>query len=148
LEWIPAACNRAKSDFISFASMTFKPSLIDFRWSETPAAWLDYRQLAIRWDEAFDTLEDSGSNIPLLKHPVTSKERQVYSQLSELGFSFRDLVKYNDYHSETGPSLQILHKVTWNDPETYFSVVEQAYRNFYLRPEFVSSYNRLLNSGY
>jgi len=116
--------------------------------SETPAAWLDYRQLAIRWDEAFDTLEDSGSNIPLLKHPVTSKERQVYSQLSELGFSFRDLVKYNDYHSETGPSLQILHKVTWNDPETYFSVVEQAYRNFYLRPEFVSSYNRLLNSGY
>ncbi|MFM2003648.1 MAG: hypothetical protein RI963_3074, partial [Planctomycetota bacterium] len=116
--------------------------------SETPTAWLDYRQLAIRWDEAFDVSEDSGSNITLLKHPVTIEERQVYSQLSELGFSFRDLVKYNDYHSETGQSLQILNKVTWNDPETYFYIVEQAYRSFYLRPEFVSSYNRLLNSGY
>ncbi len=72
----------------------------------------------------------------------------MYSQLSELGFSFRDLVKYNDYHNETGPSLQILDKITWNDPEAYFAIVKQAYRNFYLRPEFVSSYKRLLSSGY
>lgn len=116
--------------------------------SETPTAWLDYRQLAIVWDDAFDTIKDSGPKTLRLKYPVTGEEREVYSQLSELGFSFRDLVKYNDYHSETGPSLQVLHKVTWNDPETYFSIVEQAYRNFYLRPEFVSSYKRLLNSGY
>lgn len=117
------------------------------------ASLLDYDQLMPRWDEAFAEVEKIGaqaqaSSPPALRSPVQSAERTTYSQLANLGFRFQDLVKYNDYHSQEGPAGDVLQRVTWNQPEEFFDLVEQAYRRFYLRPEFVSDFTELVAAGY
>jgi glycosyltransferase involved in cell wall biosynthesis/radical SAM superfamily enzyme YgiQ (UPF0313 family) len=118
---------------------------------ERANAYLDYRQLVLRWDEALGAeggCETLGSPDVMLSGAITQIEQESYKQLAKLGFRFDDLVKYNDYHSDIGKSAELLSKVAWSQPEEYFTVVEQAYRRFYLRQEFVDDYAKLIESGY
>jgi radical SAM superfamily enzyme YgiQ (UPF0313 family)/glycosyltransferase involved in cell wall biosynthesis len=113
--------------------------------------FLDYRQLAMRWDAGFgerDLVASDVNGAPALAHAPTDEERACYAELAVLGFSFFDVVKYNDFHNDKGPSLEVLRTMTWMSPEAYFSLVERAYRRFYLRPQFVSDYKLLLSHGY
>ena len=79
---------------------------------------------------------------------LSELERLALDELMSLGFSFSDLVKYNDFHSLEGSSKEVLESVTWGNPSMYFQMLNYAYRKFYLRPEFVNCYRLLLASGY
>ena len=114
-------------------------------------AYLSYKQLVMSWDAAFArglSSLDSGDLGRPLAYPPSDIEQACYTQLSARGFRFFDVVKYNDFHSDEGPSESLLNAATWSCPAEYFSLIEQAYRRFYLRPEFVRSYEALLASGY
>lgn len=118
--------------------------------SEQAARFLTYSQLWLRWDDQLLN-EPSGS-------PEGSQERvhlavspeavSCYRELADLGFRFQDIVKYNDFHSETGPSGSLLSQITWDSPSDYFRAIEEAYLRFYLRPKFVEDYKNLIASGY
>jgi glycosyltransferase involved in cell wall biosynthesis/radical SAM superfamily enzyme YgiQ (UPF0313 family) len=113
--------------------------------------FLNYRQLAMDWDAEFSDKEAHGHGAPRTSSlfvPATADDRACYRQLAALGFSFFDVVKYNDFHNDTGPSEALLKAVTWSSPSAYFASVEQAYRRFYLRPSFVEDYRLLLAHGY
>lgn len=114
-------------------------------------AYLDYRQLVLRWDDELSTLKNGASQTheaELISGGFTESELENYQKLEEQGFRFADLVKYNDYHSDSGESRDLLSKVSWDQPQEYFRVVEQAYRRFYLRPQFVEDYAKLIELGY
>lgn len=119
----------------------------------TTASLLDYKQMLPKWDDAFlgaATRKVPGQAIPSdsLRTPASAAERKTYQKLAKIGFSFGDLVKYNDYHAEGGPAGAVLQGVTWNRPDEFFGLVEKAYRRFYLRPEFVSDLRELVAAGY
>lgn len=111
-----------------------------------------YDQLALNWDQAFatarDSHDDANGNCPLASGPITTAELECYQQLAALGFQFTDLVKYNDFHNEGADGGNLLRAMTWSSPSEYFEIVEQAYRQFYLRPTFVHAYSALLAHGY
>ncbi|PXX02325.1 radical SAM superfamily enzyme YgiQ (UPF0313 family) [Paraburkholderia tropica] len=111
---------------------------------------LDYEQMLSGWDDAFTTRKQvvGASSSASLSEPVNAVERRTYQQLARLGFRFDDLVKYNDYHAKEGPAGEVLNKVTWNNPDQYFAMVERAYRTFYLRRDFVSDFKELVAAGY
>lgn len=135
-------------DFTRAAQTLSRPHIKGDRSGEE---FLDYRQLAMDWDAAFSNKNASvfeTTMIGSLNAPPTANERACYSQLSALGFSFFDVVKYNDFHSDEGASGVLLKAVTWSSPPEYFAIVEQAYRCFYLRPQFVEDYKLLLAHGY
>lgn len=114
------------------------------------ASLLDYEQLLIGWDEAFSSVRKDGDSAVACKlmEPSNPVERRTYRRLASMGFRFDDLVKYNDYHAETGHAKARLHSVTWERPNEFFGLVEKAYRRFYLRPEFVSDFKELVAAGY
>jgi radical SAM superfamily enzyme YgiQ (UPF0313 family) len=119
----------------------------------TTASLLDYKLMLPKWDDAFlaaAARKPSGQVMQTdsLRTPASAGERKTYQKLVKIGFSFRDLVKYNDYHAEIGPSGAVLQGVTWNRPDEFFGLVEMAYRRFYLRPEFVSDFRELVAAGY
>ncbi|KQW60468.1 hypothetical protein ASC92_27670 [Variovorax sp. Root411] len=122
--------------------------------AEDPRAegYIRYDQLALDWDQAFAIAQDGryGANGSgeMASGPVTESELACYQQVAALGFRFTDLVKYNDYHSEDADGGSLLRTVTWGSPLEYFTTVEQAYREFYLRPAFVQDYSALLAHGY
>lgn len=121
------------------------------RADSTGEEFLNYQQLAMRWDAGFGASSGSTSDIDrtdALLTPPTDEELTCYAQLSALGFTFFDVVKYNDFHSENEVSVEVLRAVTWACPDEYFRLVESAYRRFYLRPRFVSDYKLLLSHGY
>lgn len=117
------------------------------------ASLLDYRQMLPNWDAAFlkaaaRKAQSQAISSFGLQTPASVVERQTYQKLSRMGFTFSDLVKYNDYHAESGPAGAVLQDVTWNRPDEFFALVEKAYRRFYLRPEFVSDFKELVAAGY
>lgn len=118
--------------------------------NEVTASLLDYEQLFSSWDEAFSDSTRRAPAIPNqeLSTPPNATEFQVYEKIARVGFRFEDLVKYNDYHAKNGPASIVLKKVTWNSPDEFFSLVEKAYRKFYLRPEFVADFKQLVAAGY
>ena len=121
---------------------------------EQSERYLTYSQLWPKWDDLigaeFANVDGGGSDhiVDGLYAPLRDSAVSSYHQLAEMGFRFKDLVKYNDYHSETGPSANLLSKVSWGDPGEYFGAVEDAYLRFYLRPKFVEDYKILAENGY
>lgn len=117
------------------------------------ASLLEYKQMMTGWDEAFSGSTHGGSpaqavRLPGLRTPVSTVESSIYRELANMGFRFEDLVKYNDYHAEDGAAGAVLQSVTWGRPDEFFGLVERAYREFYLRPEFVSDFRSLVAAGY
>ncbi|NWB31019.1 B12-binding domain-containing radical SAM protein [Pseudomonas gingeri] len=115
---------------------------------EEAARYLSYSQLWPRWDEELLSETVGNQEKSNLQSTLSDEEVATYMQLADLGFRFDDLVKYNDYHSDTGPSASVLSLVTWNSSTEYFKAVEQAYFRFYLRPKFVDDYKTLIANGY
>jgi radical SAM superfamily enzyme YgiQ (UPF0313 family) len=114
---------------------------------------LEYKQMMPRWDEAFSESASGAAPAQVMRRtglrmPASAAERRTYRKLADIGFRFDDLVKYNDYHADDGPSGAVLQSVTWSQPDEFFDLVEKAYRNFYLRPEFVSDFRELVAAGY
>ena len=118
--------------------------------NEVTAGLLDYEQLFSSWDENFSDSTRRALAITErgLSTPPTASEFQSYKKIARIGFRFEDLVKYNDYHAKNGPAGVVLKKVTWNCPDEFFTLVEKAYRKFYLRPEFVADFKQLVAAGY
>lgn len=118
--------------------------------------FLTYKQLWIDLDRlvASQAVDPDGSYSKLLQKLATmgsiraEEVQRVYGQLKELGFNFADLVKYNDYHSDEGASGEILGRNALNNTELYFDTLRSAYLRFYLRPEFVTEYEKLITAGY
>jgi hypothetical protein len=105
------------------------------------------------WDELFSGSAGTEATAqvmrrPGLQTPASAAERGIYQELAEMGFRFEDLVKYNDYHADDGPARSVLHSVTWGNPDQFFGLVEKAYREFYLRREFVTDFKELIAAGY
>ena len=72
-------------------------------------------------------------------------------KLNELGFSFLDLFKYNDYHEDLDEINDLVHawNAARNEVERYFlQAVRRAYFDFYARGEFVNNYRMLTERGY
>lgn len=116
--------------------------------------YLSYKQLWTKWDSELISQvpriskgEKSEKEARITLN-VSEKQVSCYGELSNLGFRFDDLVKYNDYHDNEGPSGKLLDTITWNSPGDYFQIVEQAYLRFYLRPQFISDFKRLIENGY
>ncbi|MBR8333800.1 radical SAM protein [Burkholderia ambifaria] len=114
--------------------------------------FIRYDQLVLNWDQAFASAQDCNERVTgrsvMASGPVTERELECYRELAALGFRFTDLVKYNDFHNEAADGGNLLRAVTWDSPSEYFKIVEQAYRQFYLRPAFVQAYSSLLGHGY
>ncbi|MCF5775526.1 radical SAM protein [Pseudomonas poae] len=114
--------------------------------------YIDYDRLTLDWDQAFAKANsiagDDSGDCEMTSGQITTKELEYYRQLSALGFQFTDLVKYNDYHNEDADGGNLLRTITWGSPSEYFNTVQQAYRQFYLRKEFVEDYSDLLAHGY
>jgi len=113
-------------------------------------SYIHYKQLTLDWDQKLTDIlsENSNTEFNMGDSLITDQELKCYHKLSELGFQFSDLVKYNDFHSEDLDKGKLLYSVTWGSPSEYFKIVEQAYRNFYLRDEFIKDYCALLEHGY
>lgn len=114
------------------------------------ASLLDYEQMLSGWDDAFTARKPmvAATDAAGLSEPANAAERRIYKQLARLGFRFEDLVKYNDHHAKEGPAGKVLNEVTWDKPDQYFAMVEEAYRTFYLRKDFVSDFKQLVAAGY
>jgi radical SAM superfamily enzyme YgiQ (UPF0313 family)/glycosyltransferase involved in cell wall biosynthesis len=123
------------------------------------STYLSYREHWPRWDSCFESIPDGVS--PAVVHRTCTDELGAifseseaqgaldsYRQLKTLGFAFSDLVKYNDYHSEEGPAATVLSSIALGDVPHYFRLVTTAYLRFYLRPEFVATYKKLIAGGY
>lgn len=118
--------------------------------------FLSYKQLWIDLDRLVvpQQQDPNGSQSKLLQKlaamgSIRPEEVQmVYGELKKLGFNFADLVKYNDYHSDEGASAEILGRNALNNTELYFDTLRSAYLRFYLRPEFVNEYEKLISAGY
>jgi radical SAM superfamily enzyme YgiQ (UPF0313 family) len=78
--------------------------------------------------------------------------KECIDQLSQSGFRFQDLFKYNDFHDnldEVNNSVSVWKES--NDgslARTFLQAVRRAYFEFYARPEFVKQYIWLINRGY
>lgn len=127
--------------------------------SDKHSSFLDYKQYQPDWDAtlvsalACETQTDAAAAFSkLLEKPFSESEAhsalQCFSELTDLGFSFKDLVKYNDYHSDEGPANSVLSRLTGGPLDKYLSLVNEAYLRFYLRPEFVVNYRALIADGY
>jgi len=119
----------------------------------------NYDELVVDWDTLFlSAMMPSEATIAseqlslLVNSDYTSSPWkstiQVYEELSRLGFKFSDLVKYNDYHSESGPSSKILNKLNLGGQNKFINAISAAYIRFYLRKEFVAVYRSLISKGY
>ncbi len=110
-----------------------------------------YDRLILDWDQSFANAqvpEAMNVHYALSSGPITPEELDCYRQLSAMGFRFTDLVKYNDFHNEEADDGNLLLGMTWGSPQEYFNIVQQAYRQFYLRQTFVGDYSALLAHGY
>lgn len=114
--------------------------------------FIRYAQLMLNWDSAFTNTQNADEGVngssALTSGPISQSELECYRQLAALGFQFTDLVKYNDFHNEDADGGTLLRAMTWGSPSEYFKIVEQAYRQFYLRPTFITEYSALLAHGY
>ncbi|MFV8596820.1 B12-binding domain-containing radical SAM protein, partial [Ralstonia pseudosolanacearum] len=142
----------------------FVPAVAALRRDEVPGknrheAYLSYKQYRPAWDSLLSIV--GGDVTPIQAVSALSNFSGVkfsesdaisaadsFKKLTELGFSFDDLVKYNDYHSDQGSAASVLHDLTGGPEDSYFASVNAAYLRFYLRPEFVADYERLIAHGY
>lgn len=156
---------RARPTLAYFALFKgFVPAVAALRREEVPGknrhgSYLSYKQYRPDWSSLFSTIggeitpadavgafsEFSGMTLSE-SDAVTAADS--FKELNELGFRFEDLVKYNDYHSDQGSAGSVLHELTGRPEDGYFSSVNAAYLRFYLRPEFVVDYARLIADGY
>jgi hypothetical protein len=119
---------------------------------QTADEYLTYDQLWLDLDETFtggevargDSVQATAGKSAL----AGVSQRKIYGQLRKLGFSFSDLVKYNDYHSDDGTSGARARDLYYGDTAVYADVVRRAYSSFYLRSSFVRDYRRLVARGY
>ncbi|KVC91084.1 hypothetical protein WI77_15095 [Burkholderia ubonensis] len=142
----------------------FVPAVTALRREEVPGnnrhdAYLSYKQYRPVWDSLLSAVgigvtpgeatnafsEFTGGQ---LSEADAISAAQSLKDLTELGFSFQDIVKYNDYHSDQGSAASVLHELTGGPEDGYFTSVNAAYLRFYLRPEFVVDYKRLIADGY
>lgn len=135
-----------------FARATSVLSKVQNTGDSKAESFIRYDRLVLNWDKAFAQThgphQDTNGLFLMTNGPITVGERECYQQLSELGFQFTDLIKYNDYHNEEADGGKLLRAMTWQSPQEYFKMVEQAYRQFYLRRTFVEDYSALLAHGY
>lgn len=77
---------------------------------------------------------------------------KAIEDLLEIGFSFKDLFKYNDFHEdldEVNNDVSVWKKEDDGSVEEHFlQAVRRAYFEFYARPEFVEEYKKLVERGY
>ena len=66
--------------------------------------------------------------------------------LKEIGFNFKTLFKYNDYHDDTWNKVYRLNGN--DDSEKYLQMVRRAYLEFFCRSSWISTYKNLVKSGY
>lgn len=133
-------------DFVK-ASTQLERNSINAR--QTADEFLSYDQLWLDLDDRF--LDPGRRSEAYMAGPYTitdAKQRRIYTKLHRLGFRFADLVKYNDYHSDDGSAGLRSKNLYYENAETYENVVKHAYAAFYLRPDFVSDYRRLVAGGY
>lgn len=120
--------------------------------AQTADEYLTYEQLWLDLDEMFAAGEVSDRHSPTASNEKSAvsgaAQGKIYRQLHKLGFSFSDLVKYNDYHSDAGTSGARTRELYYGDADAYANVVRRAYSSFYLRSSFVSDYRRLVARGY
>lgn len=110
---------------------------------------LSYDQLWLDLDDKFlGPIPLSGVDTGGRYSTWDETQRGIYTQLKRLGFRFSDLVKYNDYHSDDGSVDLRSRELYYGNAKTYANVVQYAYAAFYLRPTFVSDYERLVADGY
>lgn len=129
-------------DFVDAASKLRSSPLTDRREVE---AYLSYKQLSQDLDGIFLPAENSRDPSPA---EMSDSRSAIYRDLQKLGFSFADIVKYNDYHSDEGPAAPLMVRNGFQDKEAYFDTLKNAYLSFYLRKDFVSEYESLVANGY
>ncbi len=121
--------------------------------------YLHYSQYLTSWDDELANPDISSVHKDDFRPPEREphsrnsysnikEARSAYKALASLGFSFRDLVKYTDYHADDGPSGDLLKRVALGSPQEYFSALRDAYFGFYLRPAFITDFRSLLEAGY
>lgn len=129
-------------EFVRAATKLQGSSLID---PQEVESFLSYKELSQDLDGVFlreEALSDHGVGSRL------EDRSAIYRALQHLGFSFADLVKYNDYHSDEGPAAPLMERNAFNDRDAYFETLKDAYLSFYLRKDFVSEYEGLVANGY
>lgn len=81
-----------------------------------------------------------------------NEAHEAIKTLSEIGFSFNELFKYNDFHAhlnEINNQVSVWKKENGNGIEIKFQqAVCRAYFEFYARMEFVNKYKWLIERGY
>jgi radical SAM superfamily enzyme YgiQ (UPF0313 family) len=103
-----------------------------------PADILDEASIldtADEWEQQF------GSGIPRdcrADHSVALRE------LQDAGFSFNDLVRYNDYHEWVEP----YEKMGFLSHKDYLQTLSDAYLRFYARRAWIPRYRALVHGGY
>lgn len=131
-------------EFVPAAHKLRSSSLISSQEADT---FLSYKQLSQNLDDIFSTETSTQTEIGTgTENP--SDRAEIYRDLNQLGFSFADLVKYNDYHSDEGPAATVMERNAFHDKKAYFETLKDAYLSFYLRKDFVSEYEGLVANGY
>ena len=75
--------------------------------------------------------------------------KQAVTALKQMGFGFRDLFKYNDFHENMNVANEVLG--VWSSPDPrdcFIRSTRRAYFEFYARKEFVDVYRALIERGY
>jgi radical SAM superfamily enzyme YgiQ (UPF0313 family)/pyrimidine deaminase RibD-like protein len=71
--------------------------------------------------------------------------KKTFTALGKLGFDFRSLFKYNDFHLASSP---VFGPANAEFAARYFQILRRAYLEFYGRPSWVKTYRQLLEIGY
>lgn len=74
----------------------------------------------------------------------TASIQTEYEKLSALGFSFKKVIKYNDFQLDEAE----YEKMEFKDHTQYLQMLSRAYTIFYCRPGWSDRYAALLDSGY
>jgi len=79
---------------------------------------------------------------------IAKEDRRTHAlalaDLQRAGFSFGDLVRYNDYHEWIEPYT----KMGFHNHDDYLRTLSEAYLRFYARAEWLPRYRALVGSGY
>ena len=118
--------NSTNSDAAALRFQLFSTDLLDSATKD-----LDDQQ----WEQRF------GAGIP---HEKRIAHVTALKSLHSIGFSFKDIVRYNDYHEWVEPYA----KMGFVDHKDYFKALCEAYLRFYARREWVARYRDLVRSGY
>lgn len=121
-----AAGSDASADAVALRFQLFSSAMLDAR-SILPDS--------SEWQHQF------GSTMPVQERTV---HLEALRQLQLSGFSFDDLVRYNDYHEWMDPYTEM----GFADHKDYLQTLSQAYLRFYARRDWLPRYQALVESGY